>query len=200
MNLVFPCNADCDCAGVKYFPVCHEPTMTTFFSACHAGCNTILPNGRFGNCSCIIDPIYMANSSYASGVNISPLMDKDFYYTTNILEEVKTGACTFDCKVPYLTLTIIMCLTRLFACSGRIGNILVNYRCVEDRDKALAQGITMMMISIFAFIPGPIIYGALIDSTCLVWNDACGTRGNCWVHQPDMFRNYLNITAICKLH
>ncbi|XP_033230662.1 solute carrier organic anion transporter family member 74D-like [Belonocnema kinseyi] len=197
VNLLFPCNANCHCEGVKYFPVCHKPTMTTFFSACHAGCNTVLPTGGFGNCSCITDQIYMENSSYASSVSISPIIDKEFYDITNIIDEVITGACRIDCKVPYMTLTIIMCITRLFACSGRIGNILVNYRCVEDRDKALAQGITMMVLSIFAFIPGPIIYGALIDSTCLVWNDACGTKGNCWVHEPETFRNYLNITAIC---
>ena len=190
---------DCGCEGVKYFPVCHKPTMTTFFSACHAGCTTILPNGGFGNCSCIANQFNTTNFFNESGFSISSLMNDSSYFTTSILNEVKTGACKFDCLVPYLTLTIIRCLTGLFSCSGRIGNILVNYRCVEDRDKALAQGITLMVMSLFALIPGPIIYGALIDATCLIWNDACGTRGNCWIHQPDMFRYHLNITATCKL-
>ncbi|XP_033231286.1 solute carrier organic anion transporter family member 74D-like [Belonocnema kinseyi] len=194
VDMMFPCNADCNCEGVKYFPVCHEPTMTTFFSACHAGCSTILPNGGFGNCSCITEQLSMTNFNQ-SGFSTSALIEKDNYFTTNIFNEVKTGACKFDCLAPYLTFTIIRCLTGLLFCSGRIGNILINFRCVAGRDKALAQSVTMMVMSVFALIPGPIIYGALIDATCLVWNNACGTRGNCWIHQPDMFRYYFNITA-----
>jgi len=31
-------------------------------------------------------------------------------------------------------------------------------------------------------IPGPIIVGALFDSSCLYWQEECGNRGNCWVY------------------
>ena len=31
-----------------------------------------------------------------------------------------------------------------------------------------------------SFIPGPVIFGAVIDSQCTVWSkDNCGKRGNC---------------------
>lgn len=175
--------------------------MTTFFSACHAGCKTVLSNGEYGNCSCPQEQINFDNSYYQFDETISfdtGHKTQESYLTTNFIDTVKTGACKGDCKMPYLILTIIMCIIQLLTCSGKIGNVLVNYRSVEDKDKAFAQGITLMLISLLALIPGPIIYGALIDSTCLVWDDACGIKGNCWVHDPDKFRNYINSTAICE--
>ena len=167
--------------------------MTTFFSACHAGCKTVLPKGEFGNCSCINDQI-----NIESEFSTSPLLDKELYSTTNMMDIVKPGKCKTDCKTPFVIFTAIMCLIQLLTCSGKIGNVLVNYRSVEERHKSFAQGITLMMISLLALIPGPIIYGAVIDSTCLVWDDFCGMRGNCWVYDPDKFRTYINSTAVCE--
>ena len=33
------------------------------------------------------------------------------------------------------------------------------------------------------------------DAACLVWNETCGEKGNCWLYHKDNFRTYLNITA-----
>lgn len=54
------------------------------------------------------------------------------------------------------------------------------------------------MISLFALIPGPIIFGRTIDSTCLIWTQKCGRRGNCQLYDPIKFRQYLHTTsAVC---
>lgn len=50
----------------------------------------------------------------------------------------------------------------------------------------------MFLLSLFALIPGPIIFGAVIDSTCLIWNYKCGRRGNCSLYDPLKFRYYLH--------
>lgn len=55
-----------------------------------------------------------------------------------------------------------------------------------------------MMISLFALIPGPILYGRIIDSTCLVWTEECGKRGNCQLYDQRLFRYYINLTALGK--
>ena len=39
-----------------------------------------------------------------------------------------------------------------------------------------------MFFRLFGSIPGPIIVGALFDSSCLYWQEECGSRGNCWVY------------------
>ena len=47
-----------------------------------------------------------------------------------------------------------------------------------------------------AFIPYPLIFGAVVDSTCLVWEEKCGKTGNCWIYDQDKFRYYLHGTAL----
>lgn len=66
------------------------------------------------------------------------------------------------------------------------------------RDKAFAQGLLLLIISLFALIPGPIMYGAIIDSTCIEWGEKCGKRTNCLIYNKDTFRFYINMTAFCK--
>ncbi|XP_076246769.1 organic anion transporting polypeptide 33Ea [Calliopsis andreniformis] len=200
MNLTFSCNADCNCDGVKYSPVCHEPSKTTFFSACHAGCQTIISDKEFGNCSCLPltdSSIFKDQFAYSSDSR-SFMQDQSIYLNDPQLftfDKVRAGPCTTDCSRPYLLFMILTCIIQTLACSGKIGNVLVNYRSVEKKDKSFAQGITLMTISLFALIPGPIIYGAIIDSTCLIWEESCGTRGNCWFHHGRNFRYLVNITS-----
>uniref|UniRef100_A0A182JNE0 Solute carrier organic anion transporter family member n=1 Tax=Anopheles christyi TaxID=43041 RepID=A0A182JNE0_9DIPT len=107
------------------------------------------------------------------------------------------GACLKGCAVGFYLFSIISSIINCLGASGRIGNLLVNYRCVSKRDKSFTQGLILMMISLFALIPGPIIYGRIIDSTCLVWTEECGKRGNCQLYDQKLFRYYINITALC---
>ncbi|XP_058121605.1 solute carrier organic anion transporter family member 74D [Anopheles ziemanni] len=107
------------------------------------------------------------------------------------------GACLKGCALGFYLFSIISSIINCLGASGRIGNLLVNYRCVSKQDKSFTQGLILMMISLFALIPGPIIYGRIIDSTCLVWTEECGKRGNCQLYDQKMFRYYINITALC---
>ena len=36
------------------------------------------------------------------------------------------------------------------------------FRCVAMKDKSFAQGLSLVLVSLLGFIPGPIIYGAII--------------------------------------
>ncbi|XP_058446034.1 solute carrier organic anion transporter family member 74D [Malaya genurostris] len=106
------------------------------------------------------------------------------------------GACLKGCAMGFYLFSIISSIINCFGASGRIGNLLVNYRCVAKEDKSFTQGLILMMISLFALIPGPIIYGRIIDSTCLVWTEECGSRGNCQLYDQRLFRYYINLTAL----
>lgn len=64
------------------------------------------------------------------------------------------------------------------------------------RDKSFAQGLSLCMISLFAMIPGPILFGYIIDSTCLIFNDNHGTQGNCQIYDQKQFRHVLNWWAM----
>ena len=49
------------------------------------------------------------------------------------------------------------------------------------------------------FMPGPIVYGHLIDSTCVFWSDSCASSGYCMVYDNDKFRFLLHgVTAVLQ--
>lgn len=63
------------------------------------------------------------------------------------------------------------------------GNIIIsavfNPRSVPDNIRSYAFGLQFAFQRSLGFIPGPIIYGWLFDTRCLVWAESCGRRGNC---------------------
>ena len=50
-------------------------------------------------------------------------------------------------------------------------------------------------MNLIGFIPYPLIFGAITDSACMVWEKSCGKRGNCWLYDQDKFRYYLHGSA-----
>lgn len=162
--------------------------MTTYFSACHAGCTNSIDAKRYGNCSCVTNIIinHMANDTN--------LMNLSSYS----IDTVVLGPCLGKCVKPYIYFVALSMISHLLLSTGKIGNVLVNYRCVEQKDKSVAQGVTLMIVSLFALIPGPIVYGFIIDQSCLIWDYSCGTQGNCWYYDKDKFRYVFNVTGACK--
>ena len=47
------------------------------------------------------------------------------------------------------------------------------------------------------FIPGPIIMGALFDSSCLLWLKTCGERSDCVAYNMDDYRQDIESLASC---
>nr|XP_042910036.1 solute carrier organic anion transporter family member 74D-like [Parasteatoda tepidariorum] len=78
-----------------------------------------------------------------------------------------------------------------------VASALVFLRCVDPADKSAALGALSGVYSILAFIPYPILFGALSDSCCLVWEHSCGKTGNCWIYDIEKFRYMLHgVSAI----
>lgn len=173
LGIINECNRDCNCEDLKYSPVCLVENQLTFYSACHAGCKEAdyrMTKIFYRNCSCI------------------PAVEE-------LGATVKHGACGANCQFSFLMFIVITCIMHGLGSSGKIGNILVNYRAVRTEDKSFAQGLSLLMVSLFALIPGPILYGAMLDSTCLIWDESCGRKGNCWFYDKDKMRIYLNSTS-----
>uniref|UniRef100_A0A6M2E5Q0 Organic anion transporter n=1 Tax=Amblyomma tuberculatum TaxID=48802 RepID=A0A6M2E5Q0_9ACAR len=63
----------------------------------------------------------------------------------------------------------------------------------------MALGTTGSLLNMFAFIPYPLVYGAILDHSCIVWEEKCGRRGNCWVYDADKLRYSLHLTTIILL-
>ena len=55
-------------------------------------------------------------------------------------------------------------------------------------------------MSLFAMLPSPIIYGAIIDNTCLLWQEECGETTNCLLYDTDKLREALMLTTAGRNH
>ena len=53
---------------------------------------------------------------------------------------------------------------------------------MADEQRTLALGVQSVFFRLFGAIPGPIAFGAVIDSGCVYWQYECNRRGNCWVY------------------
>jgi len=48
-------------------------------------------------------------------------------------------------------------------------------------------------------VPGPVIFGALTDTACLVWQEECGEPSSCWIYDNGVVsRNYFLIAIATK--
>ncbi|KAG0410911.1 hypothetical protein HPB47_011975 [Ixodes persulcatus] len=177
-SLVAACNVNCDCTTQIYEPVCSSDKLTSFFSPCHAGCKDVSmsPSNQtvYSNCSCIATAVAEA-SSY-----------------------VTPGLCGSTCNKLSLFLMIVIA-GQLLGSTGRIGSMLIYLRCVDPIDKSMALGTTSSLLNMFAFIPYPLVYGAILDSSCLVWEEKCGRRGNCWLYDIEKLRFSLHLITVVFL-
>ncbi|XP_031619006.1 solute carrier organic anion transporter family member 74D-like [Contarinia nasturtii] len=168
------CNANCICEGISYTPLCDHSSSTTYFSPCHAGCKTFDEKlNAYTNCSCTEGP--------SDEIQVE--------------HHVSSGACFGDCNFDYYAYTFISMASNFFCITGLMSSVLLNLRTVEPRDKALGQGFSLFTASLFALIPAPIIFGRIIDFTCLIWNQKCGREGNCLLYDSVKFRYYIHATS-----
>lgn len=168
-----PCNMDCNCDFVKYTPICGFNNQT-YISPCHAGCtdSETLEDGKkqYSNCACIANVEEPTLPTSAS-----------------------SGLCPVDCSKAFYMFFIILCLNNFIGGTEASANFLLGIRCVDPRDKTVSIGITMTAISLFAVIPSPILFGTLIDSTCVLWGKTCGKSGNCWLYDAEKLKYSMNL-------
>lgn len=169
------CMSTCNCEYVKYTPICGVDG-NTYISPCHAGCSDqLMSNGSkiYNNCACI------------EGNDV--LDGYDF--------QAKYGPCHVDCQQSLIMFIIATCVLMLAQSSGRTSNFLVGIRCVLPEDKSFSMAIALTIFSVFAFAPGPIVFGQIFDATCVVWGKTCTDKGNCWLYNSESMRFWINSIA-----
>ena len=60
-------------------------------------------------------------------------------------------------------------MLKFFLGTGKVNGLVTGFRCVDEEDKAFAIGLGSTFISLVAWIPGPIIYGAIIGEKCFMY-------------------------------
>ncbi|XP_026534015.1 solute carrier organic anion transporter family member 1A2 isoform X1 [Notechis scutatus] len=164
------CNRHCNCSTKTWDPVCGENGIT-YVSSCLAGCGMSNGTGKhtvLTNCSCISAPGFLlGNGSALPGqCNRGKTCDTMLHY--------------------FLILSLICCLIYSF---GAMPGYMVLIRSLKPEEKSFGVGLHSLTERLFAGIPSPIYFGAMIDTACLKWGTkTCGGIGACRMYDTDTYR------------
>lgn len=171
-QLIHDCNRNCRCHTELYEPVCDSHGVQ-YFSPCHAGCITEGADRKtFSNCSCV-----------APTTNENATM-------------VTMGKCKDDCKMLYVFLPLIfIAIFLLFVPSPPA--VAATLRCIHDSQRTLGLGLKWLIVRLLGTVPGPILFGAIIDNTCILWREKCGEHASCWIYNNDQLSRNFFIFVVC---
>lgn len=62
------------------------------------------------------------------------------------------------------------------------------YILIQQKNHMSTIDKVIIYFKLSAYIPAPIMFGNTIDSTCLLWKETCGSRGDCLMYDIEMFR------------
>lgn len=184
LSLEASCSEQCYCPTGHFQPICDVTVGATYFSPCAAGC--IVQADGSVECSCILG-------------NSTNEVDA-------LLPKISNGFCDFPCPNLFI-LVVIISLTKLISQLSRVGSTLITLRCVDPADKGIAVGMLAGCLNFLGAIPYPLIYTAIFDATCLVWEDRGGHRGNCSFYDADKLRVvyhgvtivFMTLGLVCQL-
>ncbi|XP_054164677.1 solute carrier organic anion transporter family member 74D-like, partial [Oppia nitens] len=166
------CLSNCACTGQTFHPICGPDNYTNYFSPCFAGC----PSDSL---------IKMTNSS------------KKLYSGCECIGgEATDGYCDANCGSNFEIYLTVFSVAHIIGRIASIGNMFIGLRIVDPVDKSFAWAVSGTFYSLFVFIPYPMVYGAIANSACMVWETKCGQTGNCQIYDSEKLKNRLLGTTV----
>uniref|UniRef100_A0A3P9KSZ0 Solute carrier organic anion transporter family member n=1 Tax=Oryzias latipes TaxID=8090 RepID=A0A3P9KSZ0_ORYLA len=157
------CSSVCHCPLAAFNPVCSSDGVE-FRSPCHAGCFSVKTDGsskvkNYTDCRCTGGPGYALS-----------------------------GTCGSGCSHLLPPFVVLLGITSLIIAVSQTPSVMIILRTVRAADKSFAVGVQYMLFRVLAFMPGPMIYGSIIDTTCILWGNKCGKQTSCHYYDLDLFR------------
>ncbi|KAL1236296.1 Solute carrier organic anion transporter family member 2A1 [Trichinella pseudospiralis] len=166
-NFTNECNRHCNCPPNEPFNPVCDGKWT-YFSPCHAGCHFQTSNMTWLNCGCTV------------------ASDTDVF----------DGLCKDDCQA-LPTYIAVMFVSFFIGNLFLMTTVTLVLRSVENPLRSLALSLGSFLTTLLGFSPSPILYGMVVDSSCIVWDSipSSGEPGNCLLYDNRQFRNKLHISS-----
>ncbi|NXB75258.1 SO2B1 protein, partial [Donacobius atricapilla] len=161
------CNAQCRCPREGFNPICGSDGVE-YTSPCSAGCSDVSIHAdssvlNYTGCSCIIAGAGPAGAA-------------------------RPGTCGTACSHLFVPFVVLSCLAGILASTSHTPSFMLILRSIQPEDKSFAVGIQFMLLRVLAWMPGPVLYGSAIDTTCLLWERRCERRAACRYYDNTLFR------------
>ncbi|KFQ55890.1 Solute carrier organic anion transporter family member 2B1, partial [Nestor notabilis] len=162
------CNLQCNCPEKAYNPICGSNAVE-YISPCSAGCRGV--------------NIGADNNSVLNYTNCSCISDNGLM-----------GFAGTGCSHLFLPFVILSCLAGILASTSHTPSFMLILRSIQPEDKSFAVGVQFMLLRVLAWMPGPVLYGSAIDTTCILWEKKCDRKAACRYYDNNLFRQrYLGL-------
>ncbi|XP_014109118.1 PREDICTED: solute carrier organic anion transporter family member 2B1 isoform X3 [Pseudopodoces humilis] len=164
------CNTQCHCPERGFNPICGSDGVE-YTSPCSAGCShlaTLTDSSvlNYTECSCIAGPGGFA----------------------------RPGTCGTACSHLFVPFVVLSCLAGILASTSHTPSFMLILRSIQPEDKSFAVGIQFMLLRVLAWMPGPVLYGSAIDTSCVLWERRCERTAACRYYDNTLFRQrYLGL-------
>ncbi len=186
VNSKFSVADNCDCNSKIFKPICLKESDDSFFqSACLAGCSAYDPiNEHFYNCT-------QAPSTFQFETNHYDNSTRPINFFRDGLCE--TEGCMFRLVVSYSCIALLMFLNALTF----LPYLKVTIGCINEKEmNSLGLGIKQFFMTAFGTIPGPILFGSVIDSTCTYWHTDLSNQSVCKMYDNKNFALGMGLLGI----
>ncbi|KAH7946470.1 hypothetical protein HPB49_025507 [Dermacentor silvarum] len=181
------CNAQCNCSGVVYDPVCGTDNFT-YYSPCIAGCADVRRFKKtklYTQCTCVNGPTLHMPAEGNNGTGYDYMAQRD--------------PCDADCGLVFIYAAAIF-VALFFTFLLVVPALTALLRSLDEDIKATGIGVNYVLIRLLGTIPGPIVFGYLIDRSCILWQSTCsGKRGACAIYENSaMGINLFRVMIVVK--
>ncbi|WKY16044.1 hypothetical protein Q1695_001043 [Nippostrongylus brasiliensis] len=169
-SLSHPCNLECQCDAL-FNPVCAKEIGISYFSPCHAGCAANTLSNVWNSCSC------------------STLFNET-------VSTVSKGWCEVPCQttqILFFTLFAMLAMS-VFALAPMLQAAAMRVVSFDHRDAFICFG--WMFMRVFGSIPGAVLFGAVIDTTCVHWSTSCDGSMKCVLYDAEKLGLYIFLFTI----
>ncbi|XP_069749158.1 solute carrier organic anion transporter family member 2A1-like [Narcine bancroftii] len=179
-SLISSCNMNCQCLAATYNPVCGTDGVE-YVSPCHAGCK-----------------------AFQFNIDVNKIQN---YTDCACSHSAEPGPCHFPCSHFLISFLFLFGFIMLICCLCYTPSLMMVLRAVPKETTSFAVGIQSVLLQVLGWLPGPILFGVMIDSTCIQWEHKCGRITSCQYYDNDLFRKrfigfqiiFLVVTFVCFL-